>query len=39
MVFLYCESFYYNFEVTIFPRDFDKFKDKIEVDTMIVVSG
>lgn len=38
MVFLYCESFYYDFEVTIFPKDFEKFKDKIEIDTVIIVS-
>lgn len=39
MVFLYCESFYYDFEVTIFPKDFDKYKNKLQEWKMIVVSG
>ncbi len=38
MVFLYCESFYYDFEVTIFPKDFDKFSDKLETGKIIIVS-
>lgn len=39
MVFLYCESFEYDFEVTIFPKDYETFKDKMEVDKIIIVSG
>lgn len=39
MVFLYCESFEYDFEVTIFPKDFDKFSDKLDADKIIIVSG
>lgn len=39
MVFLYCESFYYDFEVTIFPKDYEKFKDKLILDRIIIVSG
>lgn len=38
MVFLYCESFEYDFEVTIFPKDFDKFSDKLETGKIIIVS-
>ncbi|MDD5769952.1 MAG: hypothetical protein PHE25_03210, partial [Candidatus Gracilibacteria bacterium] len=39
MVFLYCESFNYDFEITIFPKDYDKFADKIEIGKIIIVSG
>ncbi len=39
MVFLYCENFEYDFEVTIFPKDYDKFKDKLEAGKIIIVSG
>lgn len=38
MVFLYCESFDYDFEVTIFPKDYETFKDKLEIDRIIIVS-
>ena len=38
MVFLYCESFDYDFEVTVFPKDYDKFKDKLVVDSIIIVN-
>lgn len=38
MVFMYCESFYYDFEVTIFPKDYEKFKDKLNIDTIIIVN-
>lgn len=39
MVFLYCESFEYDFEVTIFPKDYETFKDKLEMGKIIIVSG
>lgn len=39
MVFLYCESFEYDFEITIFPKDYETFKDKMEADRIIIVSG
>ncbi|MDP5038825.1 MAG: hypothetical protein NWP80_00065, partial [Candidatus Gracilibacteria bacterium] len=39
MAFIYCESFYYDFEITIFPKDFDKFKDKLNIDTIVIVNG
>lgn len=39
MVFLYCESFYYDFEVTIFPKDYYKYKDKLEEWKIVIVSG
>lgn len=38
MVFMYCESFYYDFEVTIFPKDYDKFKDKLVLDSIVIVN-
>ena len=38
MMFLKCEWFDYDFEVVIFPRDIDKFKDKMEVDKIIIVN-
>jgi len=39
MMFLKCEWFEYDFEVVIFPRDIDKFKDKVEIDKIIIVNG
>ncbi len=39
MVFMICESFDYDFEVTVFPKDYERLQDKIEADTMIVVNG
>lgn len=38
-VFLYCNSFYYDFDVTIFSKDYDKLKDKLEEWKMIIISG
>ena len=39
MIFLKCEWFDYDFEVVIFPRDVDKFKDKLEEDKIVIVNG
>ncbi|MDD3793343.1 MAG: DNA polymerase III subunit alpha [Candidatus Gracilibacteria bacterium] len=39
MIFLKCEGFDYDFEVVIFPKDVDKYKDKLENDKIIIVSG
>lgn len=39
MMFLYCESFEYDFEVTIFHKDYDTWKDKVQLDHFIIVSG
>jgi len=39
MVFMMCESFDYDFEVTIFPKDYENFKDKIEEHKIIIVNG
>jgi len=39
MVFLYCESFYYDFEVSIFPKDYSKYKDELKEWKIIIVSG
>ena len=38
MVFLYCETYGYDFEVTIFPKDYDKYKDKIEPNKIVIVT-
>ncbi len=39
MMFLKCEWFDYDFEVVIFPKDIDKYKDKVEIDKIIIVNG
>lgn len=39
MIFLKCEGFDYDFEVVIFPKDVDKFKDKIDIDKIVIVNG
>ena len=39
MIFLKCEWFDYDFEVVIFPKDVDKFKDKLELDKIVIVNG
>ncbi|MFK7779532.1 MAG: hypothetical protein QM490_00055, partial [Candidatus Gracilibacteria bacterium] len=39
MMFLKCEGFDYDFEVVIFPKDVDKFKDKLEEDKIVIVNG
>ncbi len=38
MMFLKCEWFDYDFEVVIFPKDVDKFKDKLEEDKIVIVN-
>jgi len=37
MMFLYCEWFDYDFEVTIFDRDYAEYKDKLEVWKVVIV--
>lgn len=37
MMFLSIESFSYDFEVTIFDKDYDKYKDKVVEDSFIIV--
>jgi len=39
MMFLKCEWFDYDFEVVIFPKDLDKYKDKLELDKIVIVNG
>ena len=39
MVFLKCEGFDYEFEVVIFPKDVEKFQDKLDVDKIVIVNG
>jgi len=38
MMFLICEGFDYEFEVTIFDRDFDKYSSKVWLDKIVIVS-
>jgi len=37
MMFLYCEWFDYDFEVTIFDRDYAEYKDKLEIWKVVIV--
>jgi DNA polymerase III alpha subunit len=39
MIFLKCEGFDYDFEVVIFPKDIEKYIDKIKVDKIVIVNG
>lgn len=39
MMFLKCEGFDYDFEVVIFPKDIDKYKDKLDIDKIVIVNG
>jgi len=38
MMFLKCEGFDYDFEVVLFPKDVEKFSDKLEVDKFVIVN-
>lgn len=38
MMFLKCEWFDYDFDVVLFPRDVEKFADKVDVDRFIIVN-
>jgi hypothetical protein len=37
MIFLNVESFHYDFEITIFDKDHDKYKDKVKEDMVVIV--
>lgn len=39
MMFLYCEWYDADFEVTIFTKDYEKYKDKVAVDKIVIVNG
>ena len=39
MLFLYCEGFEYDFEVTVFDRDYAEYKDKVSVWKIVIVEG
>jgi DNA polymerase III alpha subunit len=39
MMFLKCEGFDYDFEVVIFPKDVETYKDKILLDRIVIVTG
>ncbi|NDK10100.1 DNA polymerase III subunit alpha [Candidatus Gracilibacteria bacterium] len=39
MLFLTCEGFEYDFEVTIFNKDYDKFKDLVAIGKVIIAEG
>ncbi len=38
MIFLKCEWFDYDFEVVIFPKDIEKYIDKLEIDKIIIIN-
>ena len=39
MMFLKCEWFDYDFEVVIFPKDVETYKDKVLLDRIVIVTG
>ncbi len=39
MTFLKCEWFDYDFEVVIFPKDYEKYADKLATDKIVIVNG
>lgn len=39
MMFLYCEGFDYDFEVTIFDKDYAEYKDKLDTWKVVIVEG
>ena len=39
MMFLKCEGFDYDFEVVIFPKDIEKYAQKLEIAKIIIVNG
>jgi DNA polymerase III alpha subunit len=39
MIFLAVESFNYDFEITIFDKDHEKYKDKVKEDMVVIVDG
>ena len=39
MLFLKCESFDYDFEAVIFPKDVEKYEDKLDINKIIIISG
>ena len=39
MMFFNCEWFDYDFDVAIFDRDYDKYKDRIKEDSIVIVNG
>jgi hypothetical protein len=38
MTFLYCQSFYFDFEVTVFAKDYEKYADKMKVNSIVIVN-
>ncbi len=39
MLFLYCEGFDYDFEVTIFDKDYFEYKDKLSLGKIVIIEG
>ena len=39
MLFLNCEGFDYDFEVTIFDRDYEKYKDIVSIGKIVIIEG
>lgn len=37
MLFIYCEGFDYNFEVTVFDKDYNEYKDKLDIGKVVIV--
>jgi len=38
MVFLYCENYFCDFEVTIFQKDYNKYKDILSIDKIAIIT-
>lgn len=38
MIFLKCDSFDFEFEVVVFPKDVEKYSDKLEIDKIVIVN-
>lgn len=38
MAFLYCESYWFDFEITVFTKDYEKYKDIIEAWKIVIVT-
>lgn len=38
MTFLYCQSFYFDFEVTVFAKDYEKYADKMKANSIVIVN-
>lgn len=39
MLFLKCDGFDYDFEAVIFPKDVEKYEDKLDINRIIIING